>query len=219
MFSSRALNATCGVRGLCGLKGKQDAFRLLCLRTTRAAVTAVLALSLVAPHVHAQQDQPTPILRVNSNIVLTNVVVRDKKTGAPIRGLKASDFTVTENGKPQQIVSFDFQTVDEAARLNEATVSGTTPTIAQMLERSLGADTAQLRDHRLIVLFFDTASMQPDDIDRAVDAADDYINKKMAPADLVAVASLGTTLSLDHDFTADKQALLATVGKFNGSTD
>ena len=167
----------------------------------------------------AQQDGPTPILRVNSNIVLTNVVVRDKKTGAPIRGLKASDFTVTENGKPQQIVSFDFQTVDEAARLNEATISGTTPTVAQMLDRSIGADTAQLRDHRLIVLFFDTASMQPEDIDRAVNAADDYINKKMAPADLVAVASLGTTLSLDHDFTADKQALLTTVAKFNGSTD
>ncbi|WP_419805506.1 VWA domain-containing protein [Terriglobus sp.] len=185
----------------------------------RAITTALLLFTLGSSNsAPAQQDQPTPILRVNSNIVLTNVVVRDKKTGAPIRGLKASDFSITENGKPQQIVSFDFQTVDEAARLNEATVSGTTPTIAQMLDRSIGADTAQLRDHRLIVLFFDIASMQPDDIDRAVDAANDYILKKMAPADLVAVASLGTTLSLDHDFSADKQALLATVGKFNGST-
>ncbi|GAA3755316.1 VWA domain-containing protein [Terriglobus aquaticus] len=190
------------------------------LFSSRSATAAtLLGILLSVPQMHAQQDQPTPVLRVNSNIVLTNVVVRDKKTGAPVRNLKASDFTITENGKPQQIVSFDFQTVDEAARLNEATVSGSTPTIAQMLDRSLGSDTAQLRDHRLIVLFFDTASMQPDDIDRAVDAANDYINKRMAPADLVAVASLGTTLSLDHDFTADKQALLATVGKFNGSTD
>ncbi len=86
-----------------------------------------------------------------------------------------------------------------------------------MLDRSMGSDAAQLRDHRLIVFFFDLTSMQDEDIDRAVTAAQDYINKKMAPADLVAVASLGTALSLDHDFTADKTALLATVGKYNGT--
>jgi VWFA-related protein len=157
-------------------------------------------------------------LRVDSQIVLTNVVVRDKK-GAVIRDLKASDFTILENNKPQKISSFDFQNVDQAARLNEATVSGKTPTVAQILDRSMGADPEQLRDHRLIVLFFDVSSMQDEDIDRAVDAAKDYINKKMAPADLVAVASLGTTLSLDHDFTADKTALLATVSKYNGTNE
>ena len=156
-------------------------------------------------------------LRVDTQLVLTNVVARDKKTGNVIRDLKASDFTILENNKPQKITSFDFQAVDAAARLNEATVSGTAPTVAQILDRSVGADAAQLRDHRLIVFFFDLTSMQDEDIDRAVQAAQDYINKKMAPADLVAVASLGTALSLDHDFTADKAALLATVGKYNGT--
>src|SRR5579875_2816061 len=48
-------------------------------------------------------------LRVDSQLVLTNVVVRDKKTGGVIRDLKASDFTVLENNKPQKISSFDFQ--------------------------------------------------------------------------------------------------------------
>ena len=158
-------------------------------------------------------------LRVDSQLVLTNVVVRDKKTGGVVRDLKASDFTVLENNKPQKISSFDFQSVDEAARLNEATVSGKAPTVAQMLDRSMGADASQLRDHRLIVMFFDLTSMQDEDIDRAVDAAKDYINKKMAPADLVAVASLGTSLSLDHDFTADKNALLQSVEKYNGSNE
>ena len=158
-------------------------------------------------------------LRVNSNMVLTNVVARDKKTGNVIKDLKASDFTILENNKPQKIASFDYQTVDQAARLNEATVSGKAPTIAQILDRSMGADTQQLRDHRLIVMFFDLSSMQDEDIDRAVEAAKDYINKKMAPADLVAVASLSTSLSLDHDFTADKTQLLNTVSKFNGSNE
>ncbi|MEK6398770.1 MAG: VWA domain-containing protein, partial [Terriglobus sp.] len=158
-------------------------------------------------------------LRVSSNMVLTNVVARDKKTGNVIKDLKASDFTILENNKPQKIASFDYQTVDQAARLNEATVSGKAPTIAQILDRSMGVDAQQLRDHRLIVMFFDLSSMQDEDIDRAVDAAKDYVNNKMAPADLVAVASLGTSLSLDHDFTADKTQLLKTVSKFNGSNE
>src|ERR1700710_573390 len=50
-------------------------------------------------------------LRVDSQLVLTNVVVRDKKTGGVIRNLKASDFTVFENNKPQKISSFDFHSV------------------------------------------------------------------------------------------------------------
>ena len=66
-------------------------------------------------------------LKVNSDLVLTNVVVRDKKTGEVVRGLKASDFQVLENGKPQSIISFDFQSVDQAAPLNEATINGKAP--------------------------------------------------------------------------------------------
>ncbi len=56
--------------------------------------------------------------------MLTNVVVRDKKTGAMVKGLTEKDFTVLENGKPQQITSFDFESVDQARPLNEATISG-----------------------------------------------------------------------------------------------
>jgi hypothetical protein len=62
-------------------------------------------------------------------------------------------------------------------------------------------------------MFFDLSSMQPEDIDRAVDAAQDYINKKMQPADLVAVVSMATGLSMDQDFTSDKAALLKAVGE------
>lgn len=205
-------------------------------QTGRTLCAALIAVMVAGP-VQAQQtaapasSAPTGIqqqgsansqtftLRVDTSLVLTNVVVRDKKTGAVLRDLKPADFTVLENNKPQKISSFDYQTVDAAARLNEATTSGTMPTVAQMLDRSVGADPAQLRDHRLIVLFFDLSSMQDEDIDRAVESAQKYIREKMAPADLVAVASLATSLSLDHDFTADKTALLAAVGKYNGTNE
>ncbi|HEV2578846.1 MAG TPA: VWA domain-containing protein [Acidobacteriaceae bacterium] len=163
----------------------------------------------------AQQTPGGYTLSVNANIVLTNVVVRDRKTGAVVKGLKASDFQIFENGKPQKIASFDYENVDEAAALAEKTVSGKA-TIADLLERSFGSDPEKLKDHRLIVMFFDLSSMQDEDIDRAVDAAKDYVNGKMQPADLVAMVSMSTGLSLDQDFTSDKTALLHVLAGYNG---
>jgi VWFA-related protein len=186
----------------------------------RSGIAAVLAgvLSVAPGGAWAQQQTGanTFTLKVQTDIVLTNVVVRDKKTGSVVKGLKASDFTILENGKPQKVVSFDYQNVDEAAVLHEQrTVSG--KSIADLLDPHLAADSGELRDHRLIVMFFDLSSMQPEDIDRAVEAAQEYINKKMQPADLVALVSMSTGLTMDHDFTADKAALLKGVGSYNGS--
>ncbi len=186
----------------------------------RALLLAASALLFVAVHAEAAQQtdgQGTLTLKVQTDIVLTNVVVRDKKTGAVVKDLKAGDFTILENGRPQKIASFDYQNVDEAAILAEkSTVTGKA-TVADLLNRNLAADPSALRDHRLIVLFFDLSSMQPEDIDRAVEAAKDYINKQMQPADLVASVSLATALSMDQDFTSDKTALLKAVGRYNGS--
>src|SRR6202453_690800 len=79
------------------------------------------------------------------------------------------------------------------------------------------ATSTQLRNHRLIVMFFDITSMQPEDLERAQDAARNYLNKQMHPADLVAVVSLDQSLSLDQDFTANKQQLLNTVNAYSGT--
>src|SRR6266702_4076689 len=191
------------------------------MRVARGWVAGVVAVILVCSPVGggAQQQSAdgTFTLKVQSDIVLTNVVVRDKKTGEVVKGLKASDFTILANGKPQKIASFDYQNVDEAAVLQEKTTVSGKASIADLLNRNLAADTAQLRDHRLIVMFFDLSSMQPEDIDRAVQAAQDYVNKKMQPADLVALVSMATGLSMDQDFTADEAALLKGVGKYNGT--
>ncbi len=193
--------------------------------------TYLLALCLaLAPRIAYTQSPSAPpdtssstlTLRVQSDIVLTNVVVRDKKTGNVVRDLKASDFTIFENGKPQRLASFDFQSVDEAATLNErGTVSGRaldSKSVADLLNGEiLGAPTTSLRDHRLTVMFFDLSSMQPEDIDRAVEAAQRYIKTKMQPADMVAVVSMATSLSMDQDFTADHGLLLRAVGRYNGT--
>jgi VWFA-related protein len=156
------------------------------------------------------------VLKANADLVLTNVVARDAKTGQLVTGLKQSDFKIYENGKEQNIDSFDFESVDMATPLNEATVSGLAagPVGSKAV---VVAKPEDLRNHRLIVMFFDLTSMQPEDLERSVEAAQLFLKTKMQPADLVALVSLGDTLAVDQDFTADKNALISEVGAYNGT--
>ena len=197
-------------------------------RAVHKAIAIITSAALMTPYAPAQ-DAPKPasgqdaqqsgfVLKVNAELVLTNVVARDAKTGEFVRGLKQSDFTVFENGKKQEIASFDFQSVDMATPLNEATISGLAAgTAGPGSKAAVVARPEDLRNHRLIVFFFDLTSMQPEDLDRAVDAAKDFLKKKMQPADLIALVSLGDSLKIDQDFTADKDALINEVGIYNGT--
>jgi VWFA-related protein len=190
---------------------------------------AALALIFAGARPALAQDSSVPppsgfVLKVNGELVLTNVVARDARTGEPVRGLKQSDFTVFENGKPQQISTFDFESVEMAAPLHEATVSGLAAgaagngnKAATVARPAAVARPEELRNHRLIVLFFDLTSMQPEDLDRSVKAAQDFLRQKMQPADLVALISLGDTLKVDQDFTADQAALIRKVAVYNGT--
>ena len=158
------------------------------------------------------------VLKMNGELVLTNVVARDSKTGEVVRGLTQSDFTILESGKAQHIETFDFESVDRATPLNEATVSGlATGATGNGSKAVVVAKPEELRNHRLIVMFFDLTSMQPEDLDRSVLAAQEFLKNKMQPADLVALVSLGDTLKVDQDFTADKKALINEVAVYNGT--
>src|ERR1017187_4835571 len=199
----------------------------------RRMVAGWMALALFvpgAPLVHAQdsaqtsggQVSSTPqggfVLKENAELVLTNVVVRDAKTGEFVRGLTQGDFKIYENGKQQQISTFDFQSVDMATPLNEATVSGLAAgTTGPGSKAVVVARPEDLRNHRLIVMFFDLTSMQPEDLDRSVEAAQAFLRTKMQAADLIALVSLGATLKVDQDFTVDKDALAKEVGVYNGT--
>jgi VWFA-related protein len=180
-------------------------------------VGAAQTAAPVSQDVQQAAGQGTYRLNLNANIVLTNVVVRDKKTGAVVKGLKASDFTIYEDKKPQKIISFDYQNVDEAAVLAEKSTASGKATVADLLERNFAASPKELKDHRLIVIFFDLSSMQDEDIDRAVEAAEKYVKTQMQPADLVALVSMSTGLTMDQDFTSNKDALLRGLGKYNGT--
>ncbi len=201
--------------------------RLLLLRSLVLAMFAgfVCAASQAQANNSAQNpgnSQASYTLKVNSDIVLTNVIVRDKKTGQVVTGLKPSDFSILENGRPQHVLSLDFENVDDFARQQEPVVSGNSgPTVSnsgvQLFSKNGNVDEAALKNRRLIVMMFDLSSMQVEDLDRAVAAAKNYVQKQMQPADLVALVSLGTSLSLDQDFTADKSLILRQLNRYNGN--
>src|SRR5215469_15278976 len=172
-----------------------------------------------APPLGARQAPQMPSapsrISVTTELVLVNVVARDKK-GNLIRDLKKEDFTLLEDGKKQAISTFDFENVDEGltARPAEATVSGSTPGGNLLRAPQKGPALLDARDRRLMLFFFDFSAMDPEQIDRAVDAAKSFVSAKMQPADLVALVSLATNMRVDLDFTDDKTKIMAALASY-----
>jgi VWFA-related protein len=185
---------------------------------------ALISMTLLVPHavpLARSQDappsrQPQYRVQVTSELVLVNVVVRDKK-GNLVRGLKKEDFTVTEDGKRQNVSTFDFENVDEfpTAGPNESTVTGATAPGG--LLRPANSAALDGRDRRLMLLFFDFSGMDPEQIERSVDAANKFIQSKMLPADMIALVSLSTNMHVDLDFTDDKAKALSALSAYTSS--
>lgn len=85
---------------------------LLCLFIL-AALAAAQEPPPGPPPEGPDQDDPrhSVTFQVSSRLVVVNVGVRDK-SGKAIENLKASDFTVIEDGKPQKISVFEFQRIE-----------------------------------------------------------------------------------------------------------
>jgi VWFA-related protein len=168
--------------------------------------------ALVCPNVLLAQ-QAGYTFKAQSELVLVNVSVRDK-SGNLVRDLKPEDFTVLEDNKPQKIASFDIENTESVPVIPQTQVALLTTT-AKKPSRTATANAAPtpseqeqaIKDRRLIILFFDLSAMQPDEIERSVNAANGYLDKQMAPSDLVSVVSLANTITVNQDFTSDREVL------------
>jgi VWFA-related protein len=189
-----------------------------------AAIAIAAAIWTVAPS--AQQSQPRSVFRSGLNVVSVDVIVRDK-SGAVVRGLTPDDFELREDGRPQQISSFSFEEISQTplpavesadllagveARLADdgKRPPSSAPTPPVTPPAPMTSD--MLAGRRLITLFFDVSSMQPEDVQRAVDSARKYVDEQMSAADLIAVATVGSTLSVLTDFTADRGKVANALG-------
>ena len=200
------------------------------MRRTSTHAAALIGLFLVGAVPAAQQRQPPrPTFRAATQIISVDVIVRDR-SGAVVKGLTADDFEVSEDGRPQEIRSFTFaeiseqpnsrQTVDlladAEARLaaenrGQAAPASPPAATAPAEEPAQSMKSEALAGRRLIVLLFDISSMQPEDVQRAVDSASKYVDEKMSPADLVAVATVSSVLDVLTDFTAERAKVAATL--------
>jgi VWFA-related protein len=186
---------------------------------SKKIVTALLAFSLALPLESQQESDYT--FKVQSDLVLVNVTVKDKN-GNLVRNLKPTDFTILEDNKPQKVETFDIENMDAVANQDVAqtkALPGAAPEPASPPAASTPTNASiEFKDRRLIILFFDLSGMEPDEIDHAVTSALHYVDAQMAPADLVSIVSLGSSLLVNQDFTADRDLLKKQIQAFgNGS--
>jgi len=186
----------------------------------RFSLLAVLLASPGVSQTPAQGPDNKPFqLKANTEIVLVNVQVRDGK-GNFVRDLKQEDFTVTEDGKTQKILSLDIENTDaltsndvQAANLlgelNGATATEIQNQVKLRAQQPSPTEYTRdsFRDRRLMVLFFDLTSMQPEEVKRGIESAEKFIDDQLRPSDLVAVVSLSTRFNTDQDFTNNKDDL------------
>ncbi|HZO51423.1 MAG TPA: VWA domain-containing protein [Bryobacteraceae bacterium] len=166
-------------------------------------IAALLLASIAFP-------QEPVTFRATSNLVIVNVEVKDR-AGKPVEGLKAEDFELIENKQSQKISVFEHQRLESAAPpLSIAATPAAAPASAPLISASKPGE-LRYRDRRLIVLFFDLSSLAVAEQIRARKGAEDYIHKSMNESDLLAVMSFSSQLKILHDFSSDKESLLAAV--------
>jgi VWFA-related protein len=177
-----------------------------------------------APPTARQSSKQTPaaVLRATSDLVRIDLEVTDK-SGRAIKGLRADEFVVTDDGKPQAISTFSYQDIEH---VETAPTEDAKPIVVPVDNEgpntpSPAAASEQLRDRRLIVLFFDLTSMQPDDLIRAHDAAAKFVKQQMTQADVVAVVAFSTRLIVLANFTNDHAILDKAIAQLteNSTTD
>jgi VWFA-related protein len=158
---------------------------------------------------------------------VVNVSAKDRN-GNSLDGLQASDFTVAEDGKAQQIQVFEFQHLDDAALPPlqlKSRDAGAKPAVAAGIAPAKAGE-VKYRDRRLLVLFFDQAGMPVADQIRAQQAALRFVNGQMTESDMLAIITYSTTMNVAQDFTNDRELLVTRIkvlaigdtGMTNGST-
>ena len=170
-------------------------------------VTTTLSSVLTRAQTPAQdQDE---VIRVRSNEVRLDVVVKDKK-GRPIKDLKASDFEVLEDGVSQKLESFRFVNTEPVAvktDTQDTPVTAPPVTTSQPPPRSTPSVTA---------LVFDRLS--PDARNLARKAGLAYAQEGMASGGFTGVFGIDQALREIQPFTDNSQLIKDAVERATGTS-
>jgi VWFA-related protein len=148
--------------------------------------------------------QSSTILRATTRLVVLDVVALNDK-GQPITDLKADDFTVLEDGKPQKIRSFSFHQPASASAPAPQTAPNIISNAPQFSSNSC-----------LNVILLDAINTDFSSHAYAQEMLVKYLetNPVIQPT---AVYALDGKLTMLHDFTTDTQVLRDVVGHFKPS--
>ncbi|MBV9679823.1 MAG: VWA domain-containing protein [Acidobacteriaceae bacterium] len=164
---------------------------------------------------NASTESTGPVtFSAGAQLVVETVTVTDKR-GSPVKGLTTKDFTITEDGAPQAIRFFEYQSLEPA-------VADTAPFQpdhvhlydklgrTQIVPEATGK--TRYKDRRLLVLYFDMSAMPQADQMRALAAAEKFIRTQMVSTDLMAILRYaGSSVDVLQDFTADRGRLLSII--------
>jgi VWFA-related protein len=155
-------------------------------------------------------------LHVYQDLVVLDVVVTDKN-GNPIRKLKRENFAVYEDNEPQEISTFDYEDLSTLAGPVRETAKTIEPASVVNLSQNPPSQLPRgvFQHRRLIILFLDLSSMPVEDLLQAQRAAQNFLEKQLTPADLVAVVVNASSLKLVQNFTNDREALKQAVEKIH----
>src|SRR5450755_2923678 len=172
-----------------------------CLLLSVASLLAEQAPAAKSPSV----SETTATIKTSSRIVLLDVLVTNK-TGRPVRGLRAQDFTVLEDGKPQQIRGFEERYPDVVAAAQPAPLNLPPNTYTNFLTaRAPGA---------INILLFDTLNTDRRNLTTARQQLLQYLGK-LPDNSRVALFTLDSELHLVHGFTDDPHELIESARKLS----
>ena len=135
----------------------------------------------------AQQTQVPGAFRSRITLVPLDIRVFDRD-GRPVTDLKQEDFTILENGLPQQIGHFAFEQLTP-----DASAAG-----AGLELRKMPASEIRLPNRRVFLIVLGRGRLQHPA--RGVDAAIDFVRTRLMPQDVVAVQAFNraTSFSTNH---------------------
>jgi len=170
-------------------------FRRVSLLTALIGLTNVLYPTQAQKTQEVQKTQEQDVVKVKSNLVNIDVIVKDKK-GKYVSDLKVEDFTITENGVPQKVDFFD------------APLSGRTEKNRQgggQTESSPLPNTPR----NYVSLVLDSQSTDVTNLKQVRDGIIKYVREQITEDDVVALLSVTNGLQMLQPFTQDKAKLLA----------
>jgi VWFA-related protein len=145
---------------------------------------------------------PAPTFRGRVEAVAIDVFVTDAE-GNPVSGLTADDFELDENGKRQDITT--FQAVDIPVEVREEDRALAEPDVASN-------DQVEGRVYVIANAIGDPANAL-----KARAFLRTFLDRYFGPNDMAAVVNLGRGLATDgQDFTSNRRLLLAAIDKFSG---